>query len=946
MKIKKVELTNVKCYSNAEFDFENGINFISGKNGAGKTSIIESIGYALFNYKIGKSGFADYFIKRGEKKAIIKVIFEDKDREEYIVERKLGFNSASNSWIVKDIVDEEEIVSGEIDVVNWLKDHLGFYKDDNISEIYENIISVPQGMFTSAFLDTAVNRKNKFDPIFNLEIYRTVFKNTASLESGLKSKKITNEMELGKLQVKIERLKLDEQEYKNLKKEVDTIVQQRKEKEKEYSELDKIYQEKNNIKKEISKVEESIKINTINQENINKNIEIFQKDLKVSQEANLILEKNKSGYDTYIQEEKKQVELKKDKKQFDILTENIKTFKMNIEGSKQIITLKQENKNEIEATVKSMIEEIKKQEKVNKDEEQKLKEYLLKLEQERIDLNELLQSDAKLDESKVIIDHNKIMIKGILENKLKLNNQNSKEKELLEEKKELEEQIKNREKIEKEKEEIEEKLSTLSAKLEQLKESKKIAKDGICPFLKSECINVKGKSQEEYQLEIEEVKSQIDVIKKEKTKIEKQEKDLIKAEANIKMLVVKLNEIEERKKEIKDFEQQIKEKEEELKKAENTIFKILEQNGIEKDLDNIKVFKKFIKERQDAFNKKDKEYNVSKTNLENIIKEHEKRKSELEKNNKSIEKLVKEIQEENEKIAKYNEKINLVNEDLKAYANIEKMIEQNEKALEETKIAYNTYIQNLEIAKKASEIEKSLAEAGEKVKSINDVLKESNKQLEILKGNYNEEEFKKLEQNRMNLNNVLTELKVKIDTMKNRIADLKEHVNELKEAKVSIKEFEKQIVSYQKAIDYLTKIRQIIKQAPEDISEILIQKVSQRATEIYSRIASDSTTLQWREGYEVILIDSIEGKRIEKEFKQLSGGEQMSAALAIRISMLEILTNLGVGILDEPTVNMDVYRRQRLAEIIESITTSFEQLFVVSHDDTFNSITENMIQLG
>ena len=71
----------------------------------------------------------------------------------------------------------------------------------------------------------------------------------------------------------------------------------------------------------------------------------------------------------------------------------------------------------------------------------------------------------------------------------------------------------------------------------------------------------------------------------------------------------------------------------------------------------------------------------------------------------------------------------------------------------------------------------------------------------------------------------------------------------------------------------------------------------------------------------------------------------MSAALAIRISMLEILTSLQIGILDEPTVNMDVGRRQRLAEIIENISSLFVQLFVVSHDDTFNSITENTIQL-
>ena len=42
---------------------------------------------------------------------------------------------------------------------------------------------------------------------------------------------------------------------------------------------------------------------------------------------------------------------------------------------------------------------------------------------------------------------------------------------------------------------------------------------------------------------------------------------------------------------------------------------------------------------------------------------------------------------------------------------------------------------------------------------------------------------------------------------------------------------------------------------------------------------------------------------------------------------------------------MHIERGQRLAEIIEDIGGFFTQLFIVSHDDTFNSVTENLIQL-
>ena len=142
--IDAIQITDLKkSYGNnivlkgLAFQIKQGEIFaLLGINGAGKTSIIESIGYALFDYKIGKSGFTNYFIKRGEKKAAIRIIFEDKNCERYIVERKISVSS-NNSWIIKDMQNEEEIVSGEIEVSNWLKDHLGFYKEDNIAQIYE-----------------------------------------------------------------------------------------------------------------------------------------------------------------------------------------------------------------------------------------------------------------------------------------------------------------------------------------------------------------------------------------------------------------------------------------------------------------------------------------------------------------------------------------------------------------------------------------------------------------------------------------------------------------------------------------------------------------------------------------------------------------------------------------------------------------------------------------
>ncbi len=70
----------------------------------------------------------------------------------------------------------------------------------------------------------------------------------------------------------------------------------------------------------------------------------------------------------------------------------------------------------------------------------------------------------------------------------------------------------------------------------------------------------------------------------------------------------------------------------------------------------------------------------------------------------------------------------------------------------------------------------------------------------------------------------------------------------------------------------------------------------------------------------------------------------MCAALAVRLALMKVLAEVDIAFFDEPTTNMDRARRQQLAEAIGNLR-SFQQIFVISHDDTFESITENIIRV-
>jgi DNA repair protein SbcC/Rad50 len=71
----------------------------------------------------------------------------------------------------------------------------------------------------------------------------------------------------------------------------------------------------------------------------------------------------------------------------------------------------------------------------------------------------------------------------------------------------------------------------------------------------------------------------------------------------------------------------------------------------------------------------------------------------------------------------------------------------------------------------------------------------------------------------------------------------------------------------------------------------------------------------------------------------------MAAALAVRLALLKELSEVNIAFFDEPTTNMDEERRRNLAQQIGRIK-DFHQLFVVSHDDSFEGYTDQIISLG
>jgi exonuclease SbcC len=131
--IRSIRLKNIKSYGvgpegeGITVVFQRGINRVAGRNGNGKSTLIESLGYALFLAPPmfeEKFDAATYLLRAGEKSGEIDVTFEH-EAEIYRVERGVGTRQTRRSKVVQ-VGDGSIAAEGDQEVSAFLCRLLGF----------------------------------------------------------------------------------------------------------------------------------------------------------------------------------------------------------------------------------------------------------------------------------------------------------------------------------------------------------------------------------------------------------------------------------------------------------------------------------------------------------------------------------------------------------------------------------------------------------------------------------------------------------------------------------------------------------------------------------------------------------------------------------------------------------------------------------------------------
>lgn len=168
MIFKKLVLKNFKSHKHTVVDFSQGINIIVGENGAGKSTILEGISFALFKQHTAKK--IDSLIMNNTDSMEVSLEFETNHGVYKIVREKKS--NLKSSLFKKEGDDFIHICSGDKEVLNQMESILNIDSD-----LFLNAIYVRQGEIAELVNKTVAEKKQLISKLLGLDSLETVWKN-------------------------------------------------------------------------------------------------------------------------------------------------------------------------------------------------------------------------------------------------------------------------------------------------------------------------------------------------------------------------------------------------------------------------------------------------------------------------------------------------------------------------------------------------------------------------------------------------------------------------------------------------------------------------------------------------------------------------------------------------------------------------------------------------
>jgi exonuclease SbcC len=222
-------------------------------------------------------------------------------------------------------------------------------------------------------------------------------------------------------------------------------------------------------------------------------------------------------------------------------------------------------------------------------------------------------------------------------------------------------------------------------------------------------------------------------------------------------------------------------------------------------------------------------------------------------------------------------------------------------------------------------------------------LKQKNRKLGQAKKQFDQKRYKELTARHNELRDYVVELDTEIRQLKgHRIPDAQEAFDESKTSAEAIEQKREDHERTTRALEVLATVREFYREVQIPLRVRDVRRASSHATEVFKSLMGTNE-------FDRIVITDNHDLLISRfgelePMRALSGGEQVLAALAVRMGFAKALVGSDLLILDEPTAYLDDTRR---AELVQTLTyaSPAKQMLIVTHDDDFKSVAQKIIRV-
>lgn len=909
MEILSVTLKNFKSHRDAHFVFQPGTNAICGENGAGKTSILEAIAWGLFNYR-GPYRVED-LIQNGMSSAQVRVTFiSSADGRTYEVQR-----CTQRGYQVYDPQLKARLELNRIDedVMPWLRQHLGVPPQTDLARLFANTIGVPQGTFTLDFLKPAKERKVTFDATLKVEAYRQVFENLNPLEKYAKSEVEKLEQAIAQYNESLSDWEPLHTKHLGLSQEITQVKAALQQSQARLSELQL---ERDQLSIQAEQIQQlTAQLNGLtaqitSQQQISDRL---KQEHQQARQASEICQTHQRGHQQFLQAETALQELEQQRRQQQTLLQQCQTYR---EGSTtqqaQLVAL--DHQLARFATIQTELEQL-----------QPLVEQQNQLEQQQQALAQQLQACQSWQQT---VQVQAKRLKQVEARLAKLTGEIAAIAAL----KSTIEQIPA---LEQQQQHDQQQLSRIEVATQFAAELRQVTDWGQT---QRERLPV---SQAE--VTIQEVQRTFPLFADPLQTVLTTLQGI--AELNQQLLHHLHTMLDESEQSPQQIKQQLQQLQQQLQTArqQQTQFLALnpltaEQSRLREEADELQASLADLQAQlttQPMLQQQQTQLTTALAALNNPRSLQRLYQQELQ----GRQQVIAQQQSLEQSLQTAKAAIAQLETQLLAFTDLSHQVQSHQQLRENNRAAYQTYLEHQQLANRFPAYEADKAAAIAQLQNLEMAQATVAKALDEFSQAYDPQYFETLlstyreaETQQIRLSAQLPEIVKRLQDVENQLASL-----QLIQAKRDRSQVE--LEQREKVKHFITFARKAYKQAGPRITERYVQSISRSADRLFRELLNrQDVALVWTQEYEIMVQEGAHWRR----FTSLSGGEQMCAALAVRLALLKTLADIDVAFFDEPTTNMDQPRREQLAEAIANIKT-FRQLFVISHDDTFEKATGNIV---